>query len=194
MNFCRRKLETKSRKFACNGFVYFKFNKENCREPTKQQQNWKTKGDVKPKLYSISELYLCLSMFWINGNFFKIMDRLSILKSLENVSGSLLTHATAQTTVVNLRDTGTPKLLNEVPKIANWYLSRSSIIGGRIRPRVCPSSTLATWQVRQMGVLFYFLGRFLCGERMYVSTLKMDGKTCMLQLQLRQARMQIVLV
>ena len=35
MNFCLRKLETKSRKFACNGFPYFKFNEENCREPKK---------------------------------------------------------------------------------------------------------------------------------------------------------------
>ena len=35
MNFCLKKRETKSRKFACNGFLYFKFNEENCREPTK---------------------------------------------------------------------------------------------------------------------------------------------------------------
>ena len=96
--------------------------------------------------------------------------------------------------LVNPRDTGRPKLLNELPKIANWYLSTSSIIGGRIRRIVCPSSILATWQVRQMGVLLYFLERFMCGEWMYVSSLKMDGKTCMLQLQLRQARMQTVLV
>ena len=96
--------------------------------------------------------------------------------------------------LVNHRDTVTPKLLDELPKIANRYLSRLSIIGRRIRPRVCPSSILATWQVRQMGVLLYFLGRFMCGEWMYVSSLKMDGKTCMLQLQLRQARMQTVLV
>ena len=75
MNFCLRKFETKSRKFACNGFVYFKFNEENRREPTKKHQNWKTKGDVKLKLYSISELCLFLSMFRINNNFFKIMDR-----------------------------------------------------------------------------------------------------------------------
>ena len=95
--------------------------------------------------------------------------------------------------LVNHRDTGTSKLLNELPKIANWYLSRSSIIGGRIRPRVCPSSILATWQVRQMGVLFDFLERFLCGEWMYVNTLKTDGKTCMLQLQLiGKRRMQTV--
>ena len=96
--------------------------------------------------------------------------------------------------LVDPRDTGRPKLLNELPKIANWYLSTSSIIGGRIRRIVCPSSILATWQVRQMGVLLYFLERFMCGEWMYVSSLKMDGKTCMLQLQLRQARMQTVLV
>ena len=88
--------------------------------------------------------------------------------------------------LINHTDTGTPKLLDELPKIANRYLSRLSIIGRRIRPRVCPSSILATWQVRQMGVLLYFLERFLCGEWMYVSTLKTDGKTCMLQLQLRQ--------
>ena len=60
MNFCLGKLETKSQKFACNGFVYFKFIEENCREPTKQQQKWKTKRDVKLKLYSISELYVSL--------------------------------------------------------------------------------------------------------------------------------------
>ena len=96
--------------------------------------------------------------------------------------------------LINHRDTGTPRLLDELPKIANRYLSRSSIIGGRIRRIVCPSSILATWQVRQMGVLLYFLERFMCGEWMYVSSLKMDGKTCMLQLQLRQARMQTVLV
>ena len=36
MNFCLRKFETKSRKFECNGFVYFKFNEENRREPTKK--------------------------------------------------------------------------------------------------------------------------------------------------------------
>ena len=37
-------------------------------------------------------------MFRINYSFFKIVDRPSnILKSLENVSGSLLTHAIAQT-------------------------------------------------------------------------------------------------
>ena len=71
MNFCLRKLETTSRKFACNGFVYFKFNEENCRERTKQQQKWKTKRDVKLKLYSISELYLFPSMFRINYNFFE---------------------------------------------------------------------------------------------------------------------------
>ena len=53
MNFCLGKLETKSQKFACNGFVYFKFIEENCREPTKQQQKWKTKRDVK-------ELYVSL--------------------------------------------------------------------------------------------------------------------------------------
>ena len=40
-----------------------------------QQQEWKTKGDVKLKLYSISELYWFLSMFLINYNFFKIVDR-----------------------------------------------------------------------------------------------------------------------
>ena len=97
--------------------------------------------------------------------------------------------------LVNPRDTGTPKLLNDLPKIAHWSLTRSSIIGGGgIRPRVCPSSILATWQVSQMGVLFDFLGRFLCGEWMYVSTHKMDGETSLLQLQLRQARMQTVLV
>ena len=96
--------------------------------------------------------------------------------------------------LVNSWETGRPKLLNELPKIANWYLSTSSIIGGRRRRIVCPSSISATWQVRQMGVLLYFLGRFMCGEWMYVSSLKMDGKTCMLQLQLRQARMQTVLV
>ena len=97
--------------------------------------------------------------------------------------------------LVNPKDTGTPKLLNELPKIANWYLSRSSIIGaGRIRPRVCPSNILATRQVRITRVLFDFLGRFLCGEWIYVSTLKMEGKTCMLQLQVRQVQMQTVLV
>ena len=53
MNFFLGKLETKSQKFACNGFVYFKFIEENCREPTKQQQKWKTKRDVK-------ELYVSL--------------------------------------------------------------------------------------------------------------------------------------
>ena len=74
MNFCLKKLEPKSRKFACNGFLYFKFNEKNCREPTKQQK-WKTKGDVKLKVYSMSELYLFLSMFRINYNFFTIMDR-----------------------------------------------------------------------------------------------------------------------
>ena len=40
-----------------------------------QQQKWKTKGDVKLKLYSISELYLFLSMFRINYNFFTIVGR-----------------------------------------------------------------------------------------------------------------------
>ena len=35
MNFCLKKRETKSQKFAWNGFLYFKFNEENCREPTK---------------------------------------------------------------------------------------------------------------------------------------------------------------
>ena len=40
-----------------------------------QQQKWKTKGDVKLKVYSMSELYLFLSMFRINYNFFTIMDR-----------------------------------------------------------------------------------------------------------------------
>ena len=35
MNFFLRKPETKSRKFAGNGFLYFKFNKENCKEPRK---------------------------------------------------------------------------------------------------------------------------------------------------------------
>ena len=38
-----------------------------------QQQKWKTKGDAKLKLYSISELYLFLSMFRINYNFFTIL-------------------------------------------------------------------------------------------------------------------------
>ena len=32
--------------------------------------------------------------------------------------------------LVNPRDTGTPKLLNDLPKIAHWSLTRSSIIGG----------------------------------------------------------------
>ena len=95
--------------------------------------------------------------------------------------------------LINHRDTGTPKLLDELPKIANRYLSRLSIIGRRIRPRVCSSSILATWQVRQMGVLFDFVERFLCGEWMYVNTLKTHGKTCMLQLQLiGKRRMQTV--
>ena len=40
-----------------------------------QQQKWKTKGDVKLTLYSISELYLFLSMFRINYNFFTIVGR-----------------------------------------------------------------------------------------------------------------------
>ena len=63
-----------------------------------QQQEWKTKGDAKLKLYSISELYWFLSMFLINYNFLKSWtERVTILKSLENVSGALLTHATAQT-------------------------------------------------------------------------------------------------
>ena len=63
-----------------------------------QQQKWKTKGDVKLKLYSISELYFFLSMFRINYDFLKSWtDRVTILKSLENVSGSFLTYTTAQT-------------------------------------------------------------------------------------------------
>ena len=40
-----------------------------------QQQKWKTKGDVKLKLYSISELYLFLSKFRIKYNFFSIVGR-----------------------------------------------------------------------------------------------------------------------
>ena len=40
-----------------------------------QQQKWKTKGDAKLKLYSISELYLFLSMFRIDCNFFAIVGR-----------------------------------------------------------------------------------------------------------------------
>ena len=32
--------------------------------------------------------------------------------------------------LVNPRDTGTPKLLNDLPKIAHWSLTRSSIKGG----------------------------------------------------------------
>ena len=76
MNFCLKKRKTKSQKFACNGFLYFKFMRKTVESrQNMQQQKWKTKGDVKVKLYSISELYLFLSTFRINYDFFKIVDR-----------------------------------------------------------------------------------------------------------------------
>ena len=76
MNFCLKKRETKSQKFACNGFLHFKFMRKTVEsQQNMQQQKWKTKGDAKLKLYSISELYLFLSMFRINYDFFKIVDR-----------------------------------------------------------------------------------------------------------------------
>ena len=80
-SFCETRGEwifaLKNVKQSLKSFLYLKFMRKTVESrQNMQQQKWKTKGDVKLKLYSISELYLCLSMFWINGNFFKIMDRL----------------------------------------------------------------------------------------------------------------------
>ena len=76
MNFCLKKLEPNLENLrAMVSYISNSMRKTVESRQNMQQQKWKTKGDVKLKLYSISELYLFLSMFRINYDFFKIVDR-----------------------------------------------------------------------------------------------------------------------
>ena len=79
-SYCETKREwflaLKNVKQSLKSFLYFKFMRKTVESrQNMQQQKWKTKGDVKLKLYSISEFYLFLSMFRINYIFLKIVDR-----------------------------------------------------------------------------------------------------------------------
>ena len=74
-SYCETKGEwffaLKNVKQSLKSFLYFKFTRKTVESrQNMQQQKWKTKGEVKLKLYSISELYLFLSMFRINYDFF----------------------------------------------------------------------------------------------------------------------------
>ena len=76
MNFCLKKLEPNLENLrAMVSYISNSMRKTVESRQNMQQQKWKTKGDVKLKLYSMSELYLFLSMFRINYNFFTIVDR-----------------------------------------------------------------------------------------------------------------------
>ena len=76
MNFCLKKLEPNLENLrAMVSYISNSMRKTVESRQNMQQQKWKTKGDVKLKVYSMSELYLFLSMFRINYNFFTIMDR-----------------------------------------------------------------------------------------------------------------------
>ena len=79
-SYCETKGERffalKNVKQSLKSFLYFKFMRKTVESrQNMQQQKWKTKGDVKLKLYSTSEFYLFLSMFRINYIFLKIVDR-----------------------------------------------------------------------------------------------------------------------
>ena len=79
-SYCETKGEwffaLKNVKQSLKSFLYFKFTRKTVESrQNMQQQKWKTKGDVKLKLYSISELYLFLSTFRIHYNFFTIVGR-----------------------------------------------------------------------------------------------------------------------
>ena len=76
MNFCLKKLEPNLENLrAMVSYISNSMRKTVESRQNMQQQKWKTKGDVKLKVYSMSELYLFLSMFRINYNFFTIVDR-----------------------------------------------------------------------------------------------------------------------
>ena len=76
MNFCLEKLEPNLANLsAMVSYISNSMRKTAESRQNMQQQKWKTKGDVKLKVYSMSKLYLFLSMFRINYNFFTIMDR-----------------------------------------------------------------------------------------------------------------------
>ena len=76
MNFCLKKLEPNLEDLrAMVSYISNSMRKTVESRQNMQQQKWKTKGDVKLKVYSMSKLYLFLSMFRINYNFFTIMDR-----------------------------------------------------------------------------------------------------------------------
>ena len=76
MNFCLKKLEPNLGNLrAMVSYISNSMRKTVESRQNMQQQKWKTKGDVKLKLYSISKLYLFLSMFRINYNFFPIVGR-----------------------------------------------------------------------------------------------------------------------
>ena len=76
MNFCLKKLEPNLEDLrAMVSYISNSMRKTVESRQNMQQQKWKTKGDVKLKVYSMSELYLFLSMFRINFSFFKIVDR-----------------------------------------------------------------------------------------------------------------------
>ena len=77
--------------------------------------------------------------------------------------------------LVNPRVTGTPKLLDELPKIANWYLSRSSIIGGEY-VREC--ALLAFWPLDNWGKWvssMTSLGDFCVESGCTLAVLTVDG-------------------
>ena len=61
MNFCLKKLEPNLENLrAMVSYISNSMRKTVESRQNMQQQKWKTKGDVKLKLYSISELYLLL--------------------------------------------------------------------------------------------------------------------------------------